>query len=394
LTYGVTDAGFVLKPQSAILDELAARQRAEIDPQWNTESDSLAGQYNGIIADAIAQNWEVLQATYHALSRAADGAALDAIGALNSTARRAATKSLVTLTLNLVTGTTVPAGSVVSETNNPATRVVTLAAASYSGVGSANVAAAARAESAGAVTANPGTLSVIETPVAGWTSATNADPLGGGLPIETDYAYRLRQLDELAAGGGGSVPGLRADLLKVDGVTAALVLENETDVAVDGLPGHSLEAVVLGGADGDVARAVFESKSAGIYTYGSAGPFTVTDDQGVDHAVRFSRPGSVVVYAALGLATVGDYAGIAAAAQTAVVAATIDPTDPGFLGIGADVYAGRIVVSALSVAGVLNARVGLSLSPITDPTLGSASLPITNRQLATLSIGHIVVSAL
>jgi hypothetical protein len=117
--YGVTDTGFIVKPLEVILEELAAAQRATIDPNWNTEADSLAGQYNGIFADQIAQAWEALEAEYYALSRDADGNALDIIGALTGTARRGATKSVVTLTLSLNASITVPAGSIVSVAGDP-----------------------------------------------------------------------------------------------------------------------------------------------------------------------------------------------------------------------------------------------------------------------------------
>lgn len=389
-TYGVTDSGFVLKPLDVIRDEMAAKQRADIDPNWNTESDSVAGQYNGIVADQLAQLWEVSEANSNALSRDADGAPLDIIGALTGTPRRAATTSKVTLTVTLGSGITVPAGSIVSVENDPSIRVVTLA-----DVTAPATTVAAQAETAGAVTANSGTLSVIETPVSGWSAVTNADPLAGGLPIETDEQYRLRQLDELARGGGGSVPGIRADILAIgDEVTACEVLENDTLVTVDGMPGKSVEAIVQGGDDQDIADALFASKSGGIYTHGSVGPITVVDDQGYEHDVRFSRPTGRRVYIALGLTTVGDYTDLETEVKDAIVAAAVTRSSHGYQAIGGDVYAAQILVAALSVANVLNGRAALSFSTISDPTAGASALTISSREIATIASIDIVVSAL
>jgi uncharacterized phage protein gp47/JayE len=391
--YGVTDTGFVLKSLAAILQEMEDRQRADVDTEWNTDADSLGGQYNGIIGDALAQLWEVHQANYYALSRdGAQGAALDIIGALNGTPRNGATKSKVVLTLSLNAGITVPAGSIVSVLGNPSIRVVTLAAATNGGGSPASIPVAAQAETAGPITALSGQLSVIETPVAGWTAVTNADPLAGCAASESDPLYFLRQLDELAAAGGGTVPGLRADLLQLEGVTAAIVIENDTDDPVDGLPGHSLEAIVLGGDDDEIAETLWANKAGGIYTHGSEGPITVTGDDGVDHEVRYSRPTTRTVYVAIDVETDDEYPGDTAV-EDAVFLASQDPQHAAFLGISDDVYAGRIVCVAIEVDGVLNARVGLSFTPITDPDDGDPSLAISSREIASIITDNIVVNS-
>jgi uncharacterized phage protein gp47/JayE len=383
----------VRKPLEAILDDVAARQRADIDPNWNTEADSLAGQYNGILGDELAQLWEALEATYYVLSRDADDAALDIVGALTGTAREGATKSRVTLTLDLNANVTVPAGSIVSVEGDPSIRVVTLAAAATD-ASPDEVDVIAEAETAGAITANPYTLTVIETSVPGWTAVTNAAKLDGGTEIESDEVYRLRQLDEIAAGGGGSVPGMQADVLAVPDVTAVRVIENDSNVTVGDMPPKSVEVIVRGGENLPIAQAIFESKSGGIATYGTEWPEVVTDSEGFEHEIRFSRPELVVVYVAIGLTVVGDYPGISETVKQAIEDATNAQTDPAFLGIGTDVYAARIVVTALGVDGVLNARVGLSLSAITDPAAGAQSISIGERQLALVFKANIVASVL
>jgi uncharacterized phage protein gp47/JayE len=392
--YGPTPTGFVRKPLEVILEEIAAAQRATIDPNWNTEADTLAGQYNGIIADQIAQLWEVQEAQYYALSRDADNNALDIIGALTGTARRGATKSTVTLTLSLNASTTVPAGSIVSVLGDPSIRVVTLADAVRGG-SPGTVDVDAEAESSGAIRANPLTLTVIETPVAGWTAVTNAGALTGGEGIEDDDTYRRRQLTELAAGGGGSVPGIRADILALGDEIACLVLENDGDTTdADGMPPHSVEAVVLNGEPQAIAEVLFGSKSGGVKTYGNQAPVTVTDDQGIDHDVRFSRPVEVPVYVAIGITTVGDYSGFVGEVTTAIATALVTRSSESYLSIGTDVYAAQIARAALEVSGVLNAQVGLSLSTITDPAAGSLSIAITDRQIATIDGAAISVSEL
>jgi uncharacterized phage protein gp47/JayE len=395
VTYGVTDAGFARKPLDVILAEFAARQRSEIDPNWNTEADSLAGQMNGIFGDAIAQLWEQLEAVYASGDRGqAEGAALDAIGALTATPRRPATKGTVTLTLAVTAGSVVPAGSVVSVVGNPAARFVTLTDTPDTG-GSFGV--VAQAETAGRVPANVATLTVIETPVAGWTTATNNAAATAGEPIETDAEYRLRQFAELAIVGGSTLAGIKADLLRVPGVTSVGMLENVSDTTDgDGLPPHSFEAIVLGGAEAAIGESIWKNKPAGIPTHGLT-PVTVTDSDGGSHDVNFTRPTEVSIYVAIEITT-GDGYGTDEDLKDALELAAADPlsadgTDnPAFLDVGEDVYAGRLVCVAIEAEGVLNARVGLSLSAISDPDAGAPSIVIGPRQRATLVAADIVVT--
>jgi uncharacterized phage protein gp47/JayE len=76
----------------------------------------------------------------------------------------------------------------------------------------------------------------------------------------------------------------------VDGVESVTVFENTSDTTdVDGMPPHSVEVLVEGGDDQDILDAVFDSVAAGIQKHGTE-TGTVTDDQGDDHTVKFSRP--------------------------------------------------------------------------------------------------------
>jgi hypothetical protein len=387
-TYGTRADGFVKKPREAIIAEMAERQRTDPALQIDPAPDTLVGKHNGIFADQLAQLWEVHQANFYALSRdGAQGAALDIIGALNGRARRPASKSTVALTLAMAAGTTVRAGSIVSAQGHPEVRVVTLQDASAPADGGpVELDILAAAETAGPVTAIAGALTVIETPVNGWSAVTNSSSLSGGKSIESDEEYLLRQLDEIAAGGGGTLPGLRADLLQLEGVDDVLMIENDADGVVNGMPGHSIEAVVLGGEDAAIAQSLWTNKAGGVALHGSEPPITITDDQG-SRLVRFSRPTERPVYVAIDLVTAGgvDVEGL----KTAIVEASI----PVVVSIGEDVYGAPMVCVAFEwSANVLNAQAGLSFSPISNAADGEASLSIGQREIGTLQTADIVVN--
>lgn len=81
---------------------------------------------------------------------------------------------------------------------------------------------------------------------------------------------------------------------------------NTTGVTISssyGRPGKSVEMVVQGGADSDIAAAILASKPAGIQTYGNTGPIQVFDAVGNAYNIFFSRPTELVIYGVLTMIT-------------------------------------------------------------------------------------------
>lgn len=134
------------------------------------------------------------------------------------------------------------------------------------------------------------TINVIVNAISGWDRVENLNDATLGADQETDAALRARRLAALAGLGNSTLEAIRGDLLTVSGVDQALVFENDTDDPIGSRPPHAVEAVVIGGADQAIGDALFDSKAAGIATYGTESPVTHTDSQGVDHEVLFSRP--------------------------------------------------------------------------------------------------------
>ena len=291
-TYGLTAAGFWRKPLERIVVELEEDLRAELGEELNTKSGPMH-QFIGTFASPISEAWELLEAAAASIDRnAAEGALLDAIGSLTGTARDAARPSTVTLTLTFSGAATVPAGSVVSRASDSTVRFVTLVDVVMGAAGTATVAAECEAD--GATEAPAGTLTVIETPVSGWTAATNAADATLGAAEELDEAYRVRQVAELEASGAGTVDTIRARVLRVDGVLDVLGYENRTAVTDgDGRPPYSFEIVVWDGAtpaasNQDLADAIWATQPATGRSYGATSQ-TVVDGAGNTQTVKFAR---------------------------------------------------------------------------------------------------------
>jgi uncharacterized phage protein gp47/JayE len=385
-SFGLTPEGFVPKSLAQIQADIVARQRGSLGANLDTSPFSIVGQLNGIVASEIAQLWETEQALYDALDPdKASGAQQDALYALTNTLRLGPKKSRVTATVNLAAGVNVaPGDAVASVDGNPTARFVNVDPMVNSGGTPGGFEVVFEAEVTGEVVANAGTLTVIETFIAGWNSITNPLDAALGSGIESDGAYRIRRLRELTAPGGGTVSGIRADLSRVPDVLAVEVLENDTDTVVNGLPPHSIEAIVRDGDPQAIAASIYSNKVGGIRTYGSEPVVSVLDERGEAHDVYFSRPTEVRAFMAVEVETGAGYVN-AQSVKSAIRSAFMNKLGPAYLDVGTSVYAGRIVCIALEVPGVLNARVGLATSPTTDPDAGDLSIAISPRQLAVVA---------
>lgn len=167
---------------------------------------------------------------------------------------------------------------------------------------------AAQANLTGVVVGLAFQITEIVTAVGGWLSVNNQLDAVEGVIIETDAALRIRREALLTVIGKGTVDTIRAKLINVANVTEALVFENTTDfVDSNGLPGHSIEAVVLGGTDIAIATAIFDDKAAGIETFGGDISEVIVDTQGTSHTILASRADTVEMFLDITVITDGNY---------------------------------------------------------------------------------------
>lgn len=395
MVWGLTPDGFVAKTLEEIEAGMVQKQRDNIDPGIDTSQFGLVGQLNGIMASEIASVWELAEAVNDSQDPAkAAGAAQDALYSLTGTPREDAQASAVLCDSTLLTGTTIGIGeAIASVSGNPSARFANVEPlVNISGI-TAVVSARFEALETGPVVANAGTLTVRETLVAGWEAVTNPEDATLGSNIESDAAYRNRAADELAAQGGGTVDGIRANLLQLETVIAVGVVENTTMVtSVDGLPPKSFCAVVHSspgaGDDQAIADEIWRLKPAGIQAFGDV-VVEVMDSEDFPHDVAFSRPTELAVYVALRLTTNADYIGDAEA-KAAIVASAETPGTAGYLDVGVDVYAGQYVTAAMALRGVLNAEARVSLSS-SDYATGEPSLEVSPFETGTLDSSRISI---
>lgn len=149
-----------------------------------------------------------------------------------------------------------------------------------------------QATETGAIVVPVGGLSTPVSAVTGWTGVNNlvAGSTGSDRESDTDYRARLKAARG-SNGGAATEPAIRSHLLSdVEGVTLAVVIENDSMTTnASGQVAKSIQCVVNGGLEQDVADTIWKYKAAGIATYGTT-TITVKDSFGRSHDVKFSRP--------------------------------------------------------------------------------------------------------
>src|ERR1700733_15976784 len=103
--YGVTPAGFVVKPLSQIQADIQSQILGTVDPQLDLSPQTPDGQFLGIYANASAGVWELAQIVWNSFNRNdVEGTGLDNLGALIGIPRKGSDFTQVVVTLALLPG--------------------------------------------------------------------------------------------------------------------------------------------------------------------------------------------------------------------------------------------------------------------------------------------------
>jgi uncharacterized phage protein gp47/JayE len=375
MAFGITTSGFVLKTYNDILDEVNDKAKELFGSDVDVSEYGAVGLFNQLMSKALSDTWEDFEDVYaSSFVDTAEGVSLDRVAALGGISRRAATKALIEMS---VSGTTVevPLGFLVQTPQGIQFETIGSGTAVPSGV---NITSRALvAGTSGVVPAK--TVTEIVNPVSGITDVNNENASSGGFAIETDYELRQRFIDR-SVSGGSSVPAILNALLSVDNVISAHVYENDTDaVDGDGLPAHSVYCVVNGTAlDFEIAEAIFNSKAAGIQTYGAESAYVV-DDNGDSHLIKWGVPTTKYINVIVNITSNSEWvAANVTAVKTAVVKAIggIDTvngiaTEYTGLGVGEDVRVWKIIAEFDDITGIeTTPDIWIAFYP-TIPTVGT-----------------------
>lgn len=264
---------------------------AYIDP------DSKDGQMISLYALAIHDANNMAIAVYNSFSPATGfGNGLASNVKINGISRDPSNNSTVDLLITGTIGLEIVNGSA-KDANNI---IWTLPASVVIGTGG-TVIVTATCATAGAVAALAGTITGINTPTRGWVSVTNPSAATVGTAAETDAALRIRQAQSVAIASITPFDALDGAIANISGVTRHKLYENDTGaVDANGLPPHSITAVIDGGDATEIATTIQLKKGQGVTPNGTT-HITLADKYGNPHVIGFNRPVPVPVYIAISL---------------------------------------------------------------------------------------------
>lgn len=297
-TFG--DTGFTSPEELAILNGVLADFSAAFGGGMNVGISTPQGQLAMAFAAVIGSfNDLFVDFTNQVDPAYASGRMQDAIARIYFLSRLGATPTIVTATLSGATGVTIGVGSLAKATDG--TIYTSLSTVTIPGSGNVDVQFAALTN--GPIACPAGSLNTIYRTVPGWDSITNAADGLPGRDEETTADFEERRILSVAQNARGILPAVRGVVLGVPGVVDAYVTENDTGSSVvigsQTIVAHSLYVCVEGGADQDVAEAIWLKKNPGCDYTGSTSVVVEDTNSGYvtppTYTVKFQRAASLVV---------------------------------------------------------------------------------------------------
>lgn len=254
------------------------------------------------------------------------------------------------------------------------------------------------ADDAGPETAAVGEVNALETQIEGITDVYNVNALVDGTDTETDAELRQRFIAyNRSAKEVATDQAIEVHILNtVEGATYAKVTSNRTMVESEtGIPPKSFEAVVKGGLDADVAKAIYETMSAGIQPHGST-EVIVTEDDGQEQLIRFSRPVAKYLWIAI-ICQRYKEENVSATVEDDIRNAVMGWAEKEYT-LGKDVIPGRIMAAVYTnVPGFMSVAVTVGIADNASdpmPTMSAISKTIKANEYAVASTERMIVRVL
>ena len=268
-----------------------------VNPSLSTPQGQIAQTETAIIGD---KNSQIAYIANQVNPVFASGIWQDAIGQIYFISRIPGSGTVVSATCTGASGTVIPAGSVAQDNNGYL--YSSLADTTIPTTGS--VAVSFQNQTQGAISCPIGALNTIYTAIAGWDTITNAQAGTLGKVVESRAAFEARRAASVAGNSVNSLQSIFSAVTQVPNVTGAFVVDNPTNASITygatnyTLVANSLVVSAVGGADADVANAIWSKKPPGC-NYNGNTTVTVYDNNynpPVPYSVKFLRPTAVPIY--------------------------------------------------------------------------------------------------
>jgi uncharacterized phage protein gp47/JayE len=278
--------GFKRKRYSDLIDDMTLKAKELFSEDINVSERSFLGILIRLFAWFLAIMWEIAEKVYNSgYMHKAEGIQMDRKAWEFGIPRLQEAHAQGPIEIHGTPGFVVEEGTLFETNNKIMFELAGSVTLDENGVGT-GVVVCTELGSKGNVAAN--TVTIVSNPNENITSVTNPEPITGGRERETDHEYLERFQQTLPGLGSSNTDAIRAELLKLNGVRAAVVIENDQSVPDEaGRPPKSVSAYVLGGDPNEIAQAIFKKKAGGIEAYGTE-QVEVLDMAGNPHTIGFS----------------------------------------------------------------------------------------------------------
>mgnify|MGYP000480597190 CR=1 FL=1 len=383
----LTSTGYEIPSLRDVIISLETTARTEYGPTIDTSADSALGHFIATIAIEISELYQDVKSLYDSLDvNTAEQKLLDKLVFLNNLIRKPATYSTAMVQFTGTVGATVPEATILSIGNSTVGRFITDTEVVLDSVGEATVSVTCLTE--GPVPVNANTIDTLVDSLPLITAVINPVDGGLGTEIETDSQLLERYFQSYSLSGDSTLASVQAKLLTIAGVTEVKVFENDTSAAVDRgdgtlRPPKSVECIVEGGSEDQIASVIQELKPAGIQYYGTS---TVDVKSGSPRYIQFTRASNIPLYVQVTPliydeeSLSSDY--IEQIRSNMLTFASTEYT------LGKDVLPQRLLSAVIGISGLAGALITVSLDGITYTT---DSLSVSDFQQATLSSDNITI---
>lgn len=372
--------GLFIDDYETILADVQQDFRDKFGNSVKTDLDSAMGLLQALIALRESHLQEVIQLLYQSTDpRLAEGVRLDQANSLLGITRLDAAPAQVlgtatgTPSTSIPDGTRVSVGGYIFETSGGPYAI--------GGGGTIGSVLVVAQEDGEVDVSTLGAWTILDA-VSGFDSFDDDSQTVDGRLKETDTELRARAEVERYRRSQANLDAIEAAVSQVEGVTYVRAWHNITTDPTDanGIPYLAINVVVQGGADADIAQAIWDSGPAGHLFYGTDVSEVVVDGP-ASHTISFDRVDDVGLYVRATLTTSTSEESAPDALEDLVDTLLLAYTAANW-DIGTDVLPYRLSGALAGIAGVDAISIETSLNGV-DWTTTKRSITIREQAILT-----------
>lgn len=381
-----TQAGLVIPSEADILAGVQGDMNAAfgggLNPALETPQGQLSSSQAAVIGD---KNNEFAYFVNQIDPQFADGRFQDAIGRIYFLTRKPATSTAVSVTLTGLSGTVIPAGTLAQDTSSN----------TYINVGDVTIGITGTVDAqfqnveTGPIPCAAGTLISVYQAIPGWDAITNATDGIMGSVVESRADFEYRRKNSVAINAEGTLGAIYATVYNLDNVLDVYAVDNPANTIVNTgitnypLAPHSVYVAVVGGANADIAAAIWSKKDLGC-DYNGNTSVIVKDESGYNfpqptYTVKFERPASLPIKYVVNIVNDPTLpSNIVDLIKTAIIARFNGADGTNRERIGSSIFASRYYAPVSAVAdtvAVISIYIGTSTPTLTKVDVGIDQSP-------------------